>query len=220
MRGVISPTSSRKTVPRLASSKAPERSRKAPVKLPRTCPNSSVSRSVSVYAAQLTVTSGAPLRRLVACINFATISFPAPLSPVIRTFASHRAACEMSTRILSMAGLTPTIIADSIVVPPSPAGRGVPRLRLTDEARAWNSTLYSLVWSIAEFCASKTTLMCRNSTRCLLSGGKKSPKVEPKFEPPPFMLFLLRGARSLSFGDSCRHSFIMNNWCVESISCS
>ena len=92
MRGLVSPISSMKTVPRCACSKAPRRSRYAPVKLPRTWPNSSVSSSVSESAAQLTVTSGERFRMLDAWISRATISFPAPLSPVMSTFASHRAA--------------------------------------------------------------------------------------------------------------------------------
>ena len=107
MRGLVSPISSMKTVPRCATSKSPGRSRYAPVKLPRTCPNNSVSSSVSASAAQLTVTRRACPRELAACIRFATTSLPTPLSPVSSTFASHRAASSMARRTVSTTGLTP-----------------------------------------------------------------------------------------------------------------
>ncbi len=64
MRMLISPTSSRKTVPLGAISSKPGLSRYAPVKLPRTWPNSSDSRSESGRPAQLSVTSGADTRAL------------------------------------------------------------------------------------------------------------------------------------------------------------
>src|ERR671938_585264 len=59
MRVLISPTSSRNTVPFGAISRSPGLSRYAPVKLPRTWPKSSDSRSESGRPAQLTVTRGA-----------------------------------------------------------------------------------------------------------------------------------------------------------------
>ena len=58
MRRLISPTSSRKSVPRCASCSLPGLSRYAPVKLPLTWPKSSDSRSVSVNPAQFTATKG------------------------------------------------------------------------------------------------------------------------------------------------------------------
>ena len=45
-----------------------------------------------MIAAQLTVTSGKPARAPAACTSRETISLPTPLSPVMRTFASVRAA--------------------------------------------------------------------------------------------------------------------------------
>ena len=62
MRSVISPTSSRNTVPRSASSSLPALSRYAPVKLPLTCPNNSDSSSVSGRPAQFIATNGAEAR--------------------------------------------------------------------------------------------------------------------------------------------------------------
>ncbi len=66
MRSVISPISSMKIVPSSATSSLPGLSRYAPVKLPRTWPNSSDSRSVSGMPAQLTATNGRPARLLSA----------------------------------------------------------------------------------------------------------------------------------------------------------
>ncbi len=58
MSGLMSPTSSRKSVPLSASSKRPFLSRSAPVNAPRTWPNSSLSSSVSVSAAQFSERNG------------------------------------------------------------------------------------------------------------------------------------------------------------------
>ena len=53
----MSPISSRKMAPPLASSKSPMRSFWAPVNAPRVCPNSSLSKRASGIALQLTVTN-------------------------------------------------------------------------------------------------------------------------------------------------------------------
>ena len=53
-----SPTSSRKSVPRSAASTSPVLARSAPVNAPLSCPNSSLSASVSGSAAQLSRTKG------------------------------------------------------------------------------------------------------------------------------------------------------------------
>ena len=58
MRALISPTSSMKSVPPSACCSSPRLSRYAPVKLPRTWPNSSDSSSVSARPAQLTASGG------------------------------------------------------------------------------------------------------------------------------------------------------------------
>ena len=60
--GDISPTSSRNSVPRSASSMSPFLVARASVKAPFSWPNSSLSKSVSVMAAQLTSMNG-KLRR-------------------------------------------------------------------------------------------------------------------------------------------------------------
>ena len=60
----MSPTSSRKIVPPSARSKAPARSSTAPVKAPRSWPNSSLSIMPSGRAAQFTATKGPSLRGL------------------------------------------------------------------------------------------------------------------------------------------------------------
>ena len=66
--GDISPISSSKRVPSRASSNRPARLLVAPVKAPRTCPNSSLSRRGSGRAAQLTLTNGFAARALDAWI--------------------------------------------------------------------------------------------------------------------------------------------------------
>ncbi len=93
---VISPISSRKMVPLLAVSNRPLRIVMAPVNEPFSWPNSSVSRSVSGSAAQLTFTSGCGLRLLARCSASATSSLPVPDSPVMRTVASDGATLPMS----------------------------------------------------------------------------------------------------------------------------
>jgi hypothetical protein len=96
MRRLISPISSRNTVPRSALSKVPALSRYAPVKLPRTWPNSSDSRSVSGRPAQFTGTKDRLARALRQWIAWATSSLPTPLSPVMRILASESAMRSIS----------------------------------------------------------------------------------------------------------------------------
>ena len=62
---LVSVISSRKMVPPFANSKRPFRLACAPVKLPFSCPKSSLSKSVSVKAPQFTATNGLSLRKLV-----------------------------------------------------------------------------------------------------------------------------------------------------------
>ena len=64
MESGMSPISSRKRVPERASSKRPGLARTAPVKAPRSWPNSSDSSSPSGIAAQFTGMSGPSLRPL------------------------------------------------------------------------------------------------------------------------------------------------------------
>ena len=84
----IDAISSRKRVPRSASSKRPSRRRWAPVKDPFSWPKSSLSMSVSGMAAQLTATKGRSALRLERWRVRATSSLPVPDSPTTSTVAS------------------------------------------------------------------------------------------------------------------------------------
>ena len=97
----MSPISSRNSVPPSAVSKVPRLRAAAPVNAPFSCPNSSLSSSVSVRAAHETATNGARWRGLRAWMARASSSLPVPLSPRIRivdwlraaVFASSNTAC-------------------------------------------------------------------------------------------------------------------------------
>ena len=104
-----SPISSRKTVPPLASSRTPIRSRSAPVNAPRTCPNSSEPMSDSVTLAQSKVTNDSWARGLRAWIRLATSSLPVPVSPLIRMGMSAAARRSSRSRACLSAGLSPTM---------------------------------------------------------------------------------------------------------------
>ena len=78
-----SPISSRNSVPPSASSKSPGLLSVAPVNAPRMWPNSSLSKSVSTTAEQLTVTNRRSRRGPILCSARATSSLPVPVSPVI-----------------------------------------------------------------------------------------------------------------------------------------
>ena len=107
---LISPISSRNSVPPSACSNLPARSFIALVKLPFVCPNSSLSISSLGMAAQFTSTIGFFARLLFSCIICATTSLPVPLAPVIITRASVPATFSMISRTRSMAALSPTIL--------------------------------------------------------------------------------------------------------------
>src|SRR6266545_4226964 len=79
---LMSPISSRKSVPPSASSNLPRRRATAPVKAPRSWPKSSDSISSSGTAAQLTSTKGPSARVDRAWMARATSSLPEPLSPL------------------------------------------------------------------------------------------------------------------------------------------
>ena len=72
-------------MPPSASAKRPRLAVCAPVKAPRTCPNSSLSSRPSGIAVQLIGTNAALARAPVKWIVRATTSLPVPLSPVIST---------------------------------------------------------------------------------------------------------------------------------------
>jgi len=72
----------------VASSNSPRRVPVAPVKLPRACPNSSLSNTPSAIAPQSTAMNGPDARALEAWMARATSSLPVPLSPTTSTVAS------------------------------------------------------------------------------------------------------------------------------------
>ncbi len=93
--GWRSPISSRKMVPPSAASNFPIFCRWAPVKAPRSCPNSSLSSRSRGMAAQLTLTNGLLRRDERWWMVRATRSFPVPVSPQISTVTSTPAARRM-----------------------------------------------------------------------------------------------------------------------------
>ena len=107
----MSPISSRKIVPPLASSKRPLRSSTAPVKAPRLWPNSSDSRSVSGRAAQLTATNGRSARGPPWWIARAIISFPVPLSPRSSTVAREEATLVTAAKTSCIRLLWPMMLS-------------------------------------------------------------------------------------------------------------
>ena len=93
--GLISPISSRSTVPPFPTSMSPSFCARASVKAPRSWPNSSVSSSSLGMAAQLISTNGWSWRALIRWIRLAKYSLPVPLSPSIRTLVvSPSATCS------------------------------------------------------------------------------------------------------------------------------
>ncbi len=101
----MSPTSSRNSVPPLATSNLPLRRAVAPVNEPFSWPNSSDSRSVSVRAAQETATNGPSARRLSAWMARASTSLPVPDSPRTRMVEFDFAAVRASSKTPCIAGL-------------------------------------------------------------------------------------------------------------------
>ena len=113
MPGETSPTSSSSSVPPLAASKRPGRSWVAPVKAPRACPKSSLSRSVSVMAPQLTAMNGPAARVDSSWTSRAIRSLPDPLSPVMRTVESTLATRRARSTTCRIAVLFATIPSGS-----------------------------------------------------------------------------------------------------------
>ena len=71
----------------------------APVKLPFSWPNSSLSISSAGTAAQFRVTNGPPLRGLRSCSARAINSLPVPVSPRMQTrvsLAATRSTCAIT----------------------------------------------------------------------------------------------------------------------------
>ena len=95
----------------------------APVKAPRSWPNSSDSSSSLGSAAQLILTNGFPRRGLRSCSVRAMPSLPTPLSPRMRTGTSVSATRSTMSQMRSIAGLEATKSAGTPRRCPSPAGR-------------------------------------------------------------------------------------------------
>src|SRR5690349_4446037 len=105
-----SPISSRNNVPPSASAKAPSRALVAPVKAPRSWPNSSLPASSDTMVVQST-TAKSPLsrRRSRSWISRAISSLPVPLSPITSTEACENAATSTTERTTDrQRGLLPT----------------------------------------------------------------------------------------------------------------
>ena len=110
MVGVISPISSRNSVPPSASSNSPFLSRTAPVKAPRSWPNSSLSSSVSGMAPQLTDTKRCVARGLEKWMARAISSLPVPLSPWMSTVEAVRATRSMRVKTTRIRELRPMML--------------------------------------------------------------------------------------------------------------
>src|SRR5574343_1561750 len=105
----MSPISSRNRVPPSACSKRPRRIVCAPVKAPRSWPNSSDSSKSFGIAAVLIATKGPLPRGLCLCSARATNSLPAPDSPVINTVTLLWLRRPMARNTSCMAGACPNI---------------------------------------------------------------------------------------------------------------
>ena len=103
----MSPISSRNSVPLSAISNRPLRSVLAPVNAPLTCPNSSLSSSVSVSPAQLTGLNGLSRRSEFMWIARASSSLPVPEGPSIRTEIFVGATRRTTSKMPCIVGLTP-----------------------------------------------------------------------------------------------------------------
>ncbi len=100
-----SPISSRKSVPRWASSMSPGFAATAPVKAPFWYPKSSLSSSSREKPAQLRSTKGCAARGPLSCSQRARTPLPLPVSPWMRTgveATATRAACSESRRTTAL----------------------------------------------------------------------------------------------------------------------
>ena len=104
-----SPISSRKSVPPSVSSKSPSLRASAPVKAPRSWPNSSLSKSCSGIAEQFSGVKGFLRRGLLKWIARATSSLPVPLSPRTSTVAGEGAILRRTSSACAIFGERPTI---------------------------------------------------------------------------------------------------------------
>ena len=97
-------------VPPDAAWKAPLRLATAPVKAPRSCPNSSLSSSWGGMAPQSTMMKGPFPRSLSVWIDSAVASLPVPVSPSISTVASLPDACSHRANTARIAADRPTML--------------------------------------------------------------------------------------------------------------
>ncbi len=104
---LMSPISSRNSVPPSASSKRPLRVATAPVKAPFSWPNSSLSSRSAGMAPQFTAMNGRLRRGLALWMARATTSLPVPDSPRISTLESCTATWRISAWICRMVGESP-----------------------------------------------------------------------------------------------------------------
>ena len=95
-------------MPSCADSSRPAREATAPVKAPRTWPNSSDSSRVSGTALQLRATKRWPRRGLLWWIALAASSLPVPVSPVTRTVLGLAATVSSRSNSSRIRGLRPT----------------------------------------------------------------------------------------------------------------
>ena len=102
-------------MPRCAVSKSPFLVWCASVKAPLMCPNSSLSRSASGRAAQLTDTKVASRRGDRACRALATSSLPVPLSPCSSTVELVAATERISSNTFTMGGATPMMLFEPVL---------------------------------------------------------------------------------------------------------
>ena len=96
-------------MPSRASSKRPMRRPAAPVKEPRSWPNSSLSTRLGDSAAQSTCAYGRAVPPHMSCSTRATLPFPVPVSPVRSTVVFKGAMICTCSRRLLIAWLSPTI---------------------------------------------------------------------------------------------------------------
>src|SRR5450756_1105066 len=115
--GVISAISSRNSVPRSATSISPFLLTAAPVKAPRTWPNSSDSSSVSGSAPQLSATNGRSRRGELKWMARATSSLPVPESPVTRIVLVVEATVSIRRNTATIASLRPMMLQNWCEVP-------------------------------------------------------------------------------------------------------
>ena len=131
----MSPISSRNSVPPSACSKRPRRMVCAPVKAPRSWPNSSLSSKSLGMAAVLMATNGPDARCECLCSARATNSLPVPDSPVIITVTLLWLRRPIARNTSCMAGAWPSISGVMSTLSPANSSRW-----LSSTARRINST--------------------------------------------------------------------------------